>query len=53
MFHYVVAAHREKKGGIGLSSFEKEYLSIIIGQLKHFKERAEKGIHQLSEDELH
>lgn len=36
-----------------LSSFEKEYLSIIIGQLKHFKERAEKGIHQLSEDELH
>lgn len=48
-----VCSTSRKKGGIGLSSFEKEYLSIIIGQLKHFKERAEKGIHQLSEDELH
>ncbi|MFT4415424.1 hypothetical protein ACLM5H_16310 [Fredinandcohnia humi] len=32
-----------------MSNFEKEYLSIVVGQFKHFKERAEKGIHQLSE----
>lgn len=36
-----------------MSNFEKEYLSIVIGQFKHFKERAEKGINQLSEDDLH
>lgn len=32
---------------------EKEYLSIINQQFKHFKERSEKGIQQLSEEELH
>ncbi|MGE7875082.1 DUF1572 family protein [Bacillus paramycoides] len=36
-----------------MSNFEKEYLTIAIGQFKHFKERAEKGIQQLSEEELH
>jgi uncharacterized damage-inducible protein DinB len=36
-----------------LGSFEKEYLTILIRQFKHFKERAEKGIQQLSEEELH
>lgn len=32
---------------------EKNYLLIIIQQFRHFKERAEKGIQQLSEEELH
>ncbi|MDN4608558.1 DUF1572 family protein [Sporosarcina highlanderae] len=36
-----------------MSNFEKEYLAIAIRQFKHFKERAEKGIQQLSDDELH
>ncbi|MDA2452041.1 DUF1572 family protein [Bacillus cereus] len=36
-----------------MSNFEKEYLTIANGQFKHFKERAEKGIQQLSEEELH
>lgn len=36
-----------------MRNFEKEYLAIAIGQFKHMKERAEKGIQQLSEDELH
>lgn len=36
-----------------LSNLEKEYLTIIIGQFKHFKDRAEKGMQQLSEEELH
>ncbi|WP_240793440.1 DUF1572 family protein [Psychrobacillus vulpis] len=36
-----------------MSHFEKEYLSIIIQQFSHFKQRAELGIEQLSEDELH
>ena len=36
-----------------MSNYEKEYLTIAIGQFKHFKERAEKGIQQLSEVELH
>lgn len=36
-----------------MSNYDKEYLSIALGQFKHFKERAEKGIQQLSEDELH
>lgn len=36
-----------------MSNYEKEYLTIAIGQFKHFKERAEKGIEQLSEVELH
>lgn len=36
-----------------MSNYEKEYLSIAIEQFKHFKERAEKGIQQLSEEELH
>jgi uncharacterized damage-inducible protein DinB len=35
-----------------LSTFEKDYLTIAIGQFKHFKERAEKGIKQLSDEEL-
>lgn len=36
-----------------MGNFEKEYLTIVIGQFKHFKERAEKGIQQLSEEDLH
>nr|WP_239454421.1 DUF1572 family protein [Bacillus suaedaesalsae] len=36
-----------------MANFEKEYLSIVIGQFRHFKERAELGIAQLSEEELH
>jgi hypothetical protein len=36
-----------------MSSFEEEYLRITIGQFKHLKKRAEDGIRQLSEDELH
>ena len=36
-----------------LITFEKEYLTTIIEQFKHFKERAEKGIEQLSEMDLH
>ncbi|KAB2334429.1 DUF1572 domain-containing protein [Cytobacillus depressus] len=36
-----------------MSNFEKEFLIIAIGQFKHFKERAEKGIQQLSEKEFH
>ncbi|MGM0789769.1 MAG: DUF1572 family protein [Bacillota bacterium] len=36
-----------------MKSFEQEYLTIVIEQFKHFKERAEKGIQQLSEDEIH
>jgi hypothetical protein len=36
-----------------LGNFEKQYLSIVIQQFKHFKERAEKAIAQLSEEELH
>ncbi|MGD6900065.1 DUF1572 family protein [Bacillus infantis] len=36
-----------------MKSFEQEYLTIVNEQFKHFKERAEKGIQQLSEDELH
>lgn len=36
-----------------MSNYDKEYLSIALGQFKHFKERAEKGIQQLSEEELH
>jgi hypothetical protein len=43
----------EKIGGIFLYNIEKEYLSIVIRQFKNLKERAEKGIQQLSEDELH
>jgi uncharacterized damage-inducible protein DinB len=35
-----------------LSSFEREYLKIVIRQFKHFKERAEMGIKQLSDEEL-
>jgi hypothetical protein len=31
----------------------KEYLSIVIQQFRHMKERAEKAIGQLSEEELH
>ena len=34
-------------------SFEEEYLRITLGQFRHFKKRAEDGIRQLSEDELH
>ncbi|WP_261134301.1 DUF1572 domain-containing protein [Bacillus sp. Marseille-Q3570] len=36
-----------------MNNVEEDYLKIIVGQLKHFKERAEKGILQLSDDELH
>jgi hypothetical protein len=36
-----------------LNQLEKEYLSIIIQQLQLFKVRAEQGIQQLSEEELH
>lgn len=36
-----------------MSNYDKEYLSIALGQFKHFKERAEKAIQQLSEEELH
>lgn len=36
-----------------MSNYDKQYLTIAIGQFKHFKERAEKGIQQLSEEELH
>lgn len=36
-----------------VSNFEKDYLSIVMQQFKHFKERAEKGIQQLSEEEIH
>ena len=32
---------------------EEEYLTIVIGQFKHFKERAEQGIQQLTEEEIH
>jgi hypothetical protein len=32
---------------------EREYLTSVIQQFKHFKERAEKGIQQLSDEELH
>lgn len=35
-----------------MTNIEQEYLTIAIGQFKHFKERAEQGIHQLSEEEL-
>ncbi len=38
---------------MALGNFEKQYLSIVIEQFKHFKERAEKAIAQLSEEELH
>ena len=43
----------ELRGGIVLTNLEKEYLSIVIQQLRHYKERAEKAIAQLSEEELH
>lgn len=36
-----------------MSDFEEGYLSIVTEQFKHFKERAELGIQQLSEKELH
>ncbi|WP_078380670.1 DUF1572 family protein [Sutcliffiella halmapala] len=36
-----------------MSSIGKEYLIVAIKQLKHLKERAEKGIQQLSDEELH
>ncbi|MRX73879.1 DUF1572 domain-containing protein [Bacillus lacus] len=36
-----------------MRKFEQEYLTIAIGQFKHLKERAESGIQQLSEEELH
>lgn len=35
-----------------MSNIEKDYLTIAIGQFKHFKERAERGIKQLSDEEL-
>ncbi len=36
-----------------MRNFEEEYLTLAIGQFKHFKERAEKGIQQITEDELY
>ena len=36
-----------------MTNLEKEYLSIVIQQFRHYKERAEKAIKQLSEEELH
>lgn len=36
-----------------MSRFEEEYLRITIEQFRHFKKRAEDGMQQLSEDELH
>lgn len=36
-----------------MSSFEEEYLRITIEQFRHLKKRAEDGMQQLSEDELH
>lgn len=36
-----------------MSNIEKDYLTIVNWQFKHFKERAEKGISQLTEEELH
>lgn len=35
-----------------MTNIEREYLTIVIGQFKHFKERADQGIHQLSEEDL-
>lgn len=32
---------------------EKEYIKIVLEQFRHFKERAEKAIEQLSEEEFH
>ncbi|KMM37946.1 DUF1572 family protein [Guptibacillus hwajinpoensis] len=36
-----------------MSNVEEEYLSILVQQFRHFKERAELGIKQLTEEELH
>ncbi|MGV3465172.1 MAG: DUF1572 family protein [Heyndrickxia sp.] len=36
-----------------MRQFENEYLAIVIQQFSHFKERAEKGLNQLTEEELH
>lgn len=36
-----------------MNSFEKEYLSIVIQQFKHFKTRAEKAFLQLSDEDFH
>lgn len=35
-----------------MNNFEQDYLTTMIGQFKHFKERAEKGIEQLSTEEV-
>ncbi|GEL76077.1 DUF1572 family protein [Tenuibacillus multivorans] len=36
-----------------MGEIEKQYLSMVIQQFKHFKHRAELGIQQLSKEELH
>ncbi|WP_050801664.1 DUF1572 family protein [Ornithinibacillus scapharcae] len=36
-----------------MMALEEEYLTIIKHQFKHLKERAEKGIAQLTEEEIH
>ncbi|MEK5037698.1 DUF1572 family protein [Sporosarcina sp. FSL K6-3457] len=36
-----------------MKTFEEQYLSIVITQFAHFKERAEQAFSQLSNDELH
>ena len=36
-----------------MKTLEEQYLTIIISQFTHFKERAELGFKQLTDDELH
>lgn len=36
-----------------MGELEKEYLSIVVQQFKHFKERAEEAMDQLTDEELH
>lgn len=36
-----------------MKTLEEQYLSIVISQFTHFKERAELGFKQLTDDELH
>ena len=36
-----------------MNSFEKNYLSIVIQQFKHFKTRAEEALQQLSDEDIH
>ncbi|MEN2467506.1 hypothetical protein [Ornithinibacillus sp. FSL M8-0202] len=36
-----------------MSQFKADYLNVILAQFQHFKERAEMGFQQLSEDDFH